>query len=303
MKAMRNVYKITYLLLCALEILVAFLIFLILRPIVGGQTAGIVFGILCVAAFPMGFVLLKGLLKNEKGKESATLHEAFRNEILKNGFTQSALDIANQAIREHTSGKKMNVMYLKDFAMYAADYFNQVKDYETAQKYVDVIDEKEIRSKSISFIDRGISLLLYLSVRMDTYSGLKEEKTARAIMDEAHSRFDSSEDEMFKILLDGIDYNYYAMQEDYAKAQTAADRLLAYTSDFAKQYSGKYFINADLRCRLGKREEAAEFMRNAWEQVKDQGEAVKQTYRLAMKRFGLPDETEEDGKNDSDADQ
>lgn len=285
---MRNVNSIVYFLLCVMEILVAFVIYMILRPILGGQTAMVVFIILCVLAFPMGFVLRKRLLVNEKGKASATLHEAFRNEIMTNGFTQSALEMANQAMREQTSGKKMNIVYLKDFAMYAADYFNQSENYETARQYIEALDPKEIRSKSISFIDRGLSILLYLGVCMDTYTGLKDEKKSREVFDEAHSRFGNKQEEMFRILLDGIDYDYAVMNGKYDDAQKIADRLLTYTSDFAQKLPSAYITNADLCNRLGKRDEAEAFMQKTWQVVKDQGAVMVQTYRRAMKRFGFP---------------
>ncbi|MBO7650271.1 MAG: hypothetical protein J6S79_05970 [Lachnospiraceae bacterium] len=286
---MRNVYVVTYFLLYIIEVLAAFVIFIILRHIVGDHTSLIIFGVLCVVAIPLAFVLLKRLLNSEKGKPSAMLHEAFRNEVMTNGFTQKALDMANQAMREHTSGKEMSIVYLKDFAMYSADYFNQTRQFDTARQYLEALDQKEIRSKSISFIDRGISHMLYLGVCVDTYAGLKDEKKAAEFRDEAHSRFGNKDDEMFKILLDGVDYDYYAMREEYDKAQAIADRLLTYTSDFSKRLPSKYYVNADLCMRLGKQEEAAGFMQKAWEIVKDQNAAMVQTYRLAMKRFGLTD--------------
>ena len=111
---MRNVYVVTYFLLYIIEVLAAFVIFIILRHIVGDHTSLIIFGVLCVVAIPLAFVLLKRLLNSEKGKPSAMLHEAFRNEVMTNGFTQKALDMANQAMREHTSGKEMSIVYLKD---------------------------------------------------------------------------------------------------------------------------------------------------------------------------------------------
>ena len=136
---------------------------------------------------------------------------------------------------------------------------------------------------------RGLSPMLYLGVCVDTYAGLKDEKKAAEFRDEAHSRFGNKDDEMFKILLDGVDYDYYTMREEYDKAQAIADRLLTYTSDFSKRLPSKYYVNADLCMRLGKQEEATGFMQKAWEIVKDQGAAMVQTYRLAMKRFGLTD--------------
>ena len=286
---MRNVYVITYFLLYIVEVLAAFVIFIILRHIVGDHTALIIFGILCVVALPLAYVLLKRLLNSEKGKPSAMLHEAFRNEVMTNGFTQKALDMANQAMREQTSGKKMSIVYLKDFAMYSADYFNETEQYDVARQYLEALDQKEVRSKSISFIDRGISHLLYLGVCMDTYTGLKDEKKAQEIWDEVHSRFGNREEEMFRILLDGIDFDYYMMHEEYDKAQTIADRILTYSSDFAKKLPAGYYINAGLCTKLGKQEEAAAFMQQAWEVVKDQNAAMIQTYRLAMKRFKLTD--------------
>ena len=286
---MRNVYVITYFLLYIVEVLAAFVVFIILRHIIGDKAALLVFGILCVVALPLAYVLLKRLLNSEKGKPEAMLHEAFRNEVMTNGFTQKALDMANQAMREHTSGQKMNIIYLKDFAMYAADYFNETEQYDTARQYLEALDQNEIRSKSISFIDRGISHLLYLSVCMDTYTELKDEKKAQEILDEVHSRFGNREEEMFKVLVDGIDFDYHVMREEYDKAQTIADRLLTYTSDFVQKLPARYYINAGLCVQLGKKEEAEAFMQKAWEVVKDQNAAMVQTHRLAMKRFKLED--------------
>lgn len=286
---MRNVFVFTYGILYALVVIVCLSIYRLLRPLVGGEF-GTVLVVVLILALPITYLLLRFGLFRERKKPESNLHEEFRNELLTNGYTEKSLGIAEQVINEVREGKKVNYVYLKDFVVFSADYRNQTGDYQKALELLNMLDPKDVHSRSIRFIDRGTSLLLYLNVRMDAVCSLCDEAAARGIKNEAHELFDKEKTDPFVTMLDMIDYDYHLMSKEYDEAMAVTDRMIANTSAFAKEYVGKYYASAEVRKKLGMDAEAEEYMRKAWEFVKDKNPAIQQTYHMTRTRLGMDEQ-------------
>ena len=286
---MRNVFVFTYGILYALVVIVCMAVYWLLKPVIGVEFGTALIAVL-VLALPLTYLLLRFELFRERNKPESNLHEEFRKELFTNGYTEKSLGIADQVINEVKAGKKVNYVYLKDFVVFTADYRNQIKDYQKALELLDLLDPKDVRSRSIRVIDRGMSMLLYLNVRMDTVCGLCDEAAARGIQNEAHELFDSVNTDPFASMLDVIDYEYHILHKEYDKALAISDRLMANTSEFGREYVGKYYYSAKVRKLLGREAEAEEYMRMAGEFVKDKSLAIQQTYHLMRTRLGMDEE-------------
>lgn len=286
---MRNVYLFTYGILYALVVIVCLAIYRLLKPLIGVEF-GTALIVVLVAALPLTYLILRFGLFRERNKPESSLHEQFRNELFTNGYNEKSLGIAEQVINDVKAGKKVNYVYLKDFVVFSADYRNQIKDYQKALELLNMLDPKDVRSKSIRVIDRGLSLLLYLNVRMDAVCGLCDEAAARGIKNEAHELFGKETGDPFASMLDVIDYDYHLMRKEYDEALAIADRMMANTSAFAKEYVGKYYVSAEVRKLLGRDGEAEEFMRKAGEFVKDKSPAIQQTYHMTRTRLGMDEQ-------------
>ena len=283
---MKNVFVFTYGILYALVVLVCLGIYWILRPLLGWEFGTVLIVVLALA-LPVTYLLLRFCLFRERNKPESNRHEEFRNELFTNGYTEKSLGIANQVINEVREGRKINYVYLKDFVVFLADYLNQTKDYQKALETLNLLNPKDVRDRSIRFIDRGTSFLLYLNVRMDTVCCLGDETAAQDIKKEAHEQFDKEKTDPFVTMLDMLDYDYHLMRKEYDEAMTVTERMMANTSAFSKEYVGKYYASAEVRKKLGKDAEAEEFMRMAWEFVKDKNPAIQQTYHMTRTRLGM----------------
>ncbi|MBO4668467.1 MAG: DUF4229 domain-containing protein [Lachnospiraceae bacterium] len=286
---MRNVFVYTFSILYALVVIVCLAVYWVFKSQISADF-GVVFVIIMVVALPITYLLLRGSLLRERNRPESKMHEEFRTEILTNGYTEKSLGLADQVISEVKSGKKVNYVYLKDFVMYSADYQNQLKNYDKALELLNLPDAKDVRDRSIRFIDRGISLLLYLNIRMDAVCGLRDAAEAQSIKNEAHEQFGNETADPYITMLEMIDFEYQLLQEQYDAAKETVGRMLANTSPFAKEYCGKYYAAAQLCMRLNKPEEAEEYMQKAWEQVKDKSAALQQTYHMARTRFGMDEQ-------------
>ncbi|MBR5348869.1 MAG: hypothetical protein IK125_06515 [Lachnospiraceae bacterium] len=289
---MKRVHVMVYGLLCLLVMLAGVLAYLIVR-FFDEKAAVTTLCVFCVLAFPAAYVLKKLLLKNEKNSSAGARYLEFRNEFLTNDYTDKAYAIAEQVIRDHSYGFKVSIAYLKDYVLFTADYFNQLEEYETAYRYLTVLEPKEIRSKSLQLLDKGASWLFYLGVRLTSLARMGRGNEARETWEEVHKRFGSRTDDMFRLMLDSIDFEYYLMLKDHEQMQKIAEQSLTYTSDYAKQNAAPYLINAELCIYDGKKEEAAAFMERVWEIVHNSSAPLVQSYHLQMKRFGLEEPTHE----------
>ena len=293
---MKRVHVLVYGLLCLLVMLAGVFLYLIVRYF-NDKAALTILCVFCVLSFPVAFVLKKVVLKQEKNSSAGSRYLEFRNEYLTNGYTEKAQAIAEQVIRDHSYGYKISIAYLKDYVMFTADYLNQIEDFENAYRYLTVLEPKEIRSKSLQLLDKGVSLLVYLGIRLTSLARMGRENEARETWEEAHKRFGSRTDDAFRLMLDSIDFEYYLMLKDHDQMEKIAARSLTYTSEFARQNAVPYMINAELCVLDGKKDEAAAFMERVWEVVKNSSAPVVQTYHLQMKRLGLEEPAHKEPKD------
>lgn len=285
---MRNVFFYTYMLLYAA---VAFfgIAALFIVKLFTGAAIGKPFLILLLADIPVAFVLLKALLGREKNKPEARLHDEMMREIRTNGVSEKSNEIADRAIREYKAGGKCDVVYLKDFALMPADYYNLHEDYAKAESYVKLLDGEEIKSGSLKFIDGGISLLSYYEVKTETLRGLGRREDAAEVLREAEAEFSKKNDTVTSMILDVIRYHCRMLFGEYDEASELAGRMLSYTGAFADLYVGKYYCNAELAAVTGDRDKAVSFMNTAFEKIVSKAPALREYHEAMRIKLGLSD--------------
>ena len=284
---MRNVYAYTYGLLYLIVLAFAVMLAIFIYQITG-ISLFVLIPIMMVLSALIAFVIFKIMLLREKKNPMAQLHSEYMKEFTTNGATEKLLSMADQAINEHINVKPVDIVYFKDFVVLPADHFNTIGDFERAKQYLQLIDEEEIRSKSIKFIDNGFSLLTYFIVNIYTLYNLKDQAGVKRIYDEAKGLFDKPDKKEFQtLILDSLEFYYLLSVYEYDKAKVVADRLMGYSGSFADNYLTKYTISAELYLLLGNREKAAEIMRACIEKANSTYPVLKSEFERFANRWGL----------------
>lgn len=249
---------------------------------------GIMAVICLILNFPLAYIILKICLKNESKSPYGKLNAEFMKEMRTNGYTDKNLAMAEQVIADLKAGADINFIYLKDFAIYTADYYNLNGDYAKASEYLSVVDEHAIAGKDIMFIDGGLTVLMYYMTKMETLRGLKDTNGALDLIGVSKAVLGNKKrTDMQNILLDHIEYHGWMTLGDLGKAGEAASRLLNYDSQFAKDLTSVYFINADYQICMGDRAKAMEYMDIARNIIETKTPALRFCYEGMMKKLGL----------------
>lgn len=284
---MKNVFVYTYGLLFLIVLAFAVMLGILIHQLTGASLL-ILIPVMVVLSALIALVIFKVLMSKEKRDPMAKLHQEYMNEFRVNGVSEKMLSMADQAINEHVNVKPIGITYFKDFVLLPADHFNMIGDFDRAMKYLQLIDEKEIRSKSIMFIDNGLSVLTYFTVKIYTLYSLKDCEGVKKIYDEAKNIFEKPDKKDFQaVILDSLEFYYLLSVCEYEKAKEVADRMLKYDNKFAEYYPTKYAINAELDLLLGEKEKAAEFMRTCLEKTEKIAPVLKPEYECLIKRWGL----------------
>ncbi len=284
---MKNVFLYTYGLLYLIVAVFAVMLAILIYQITG-ISLFILIPVALVISAPIAFIIFKILMLREKNDPMAKLHSEFMKELTTNGVTEKMLSMADQAINEHINVKPVDIVYFKDFVVLPADHFNMIGDFERAKQYLQLIDEDEIRSKSIKFIDNGFSLLTYFIVKIYTLYNLKDQAGVKRIYDEAKGLFEKPDKNEFQtMVLDCLEFYYMLSVYEYDKAKVVSDRLMSYRGSFADSLMTKYAVSAELYLLLGDREKATEIMRECIEKANSVNPVLKLEFERLVNRWGL----------------
>ncbi|MBR3247363.1 MAG: DUF4229 domain-containing protein [Clostridiales bacterium] len=252
----KKVYIKTYGLLYLCIVAIVFAVALFLWKIFRFNLL-IVTGIILLAAIPLSFVMLKILLANEKNKPLGKLYSEFRKEYFTNGYTEKYFELFDKAVTAYKNGKKIDLVYLKDFVLFTVDYYNATEQYDKALELIMLLDEEQLTKKSMIFIDYGMSAIAYYGCLMETYRGLRDREKAINMMERAKPVLDMDlKHEVLKMASDAVYYNYYMLIENYERAREFADKLMSYSSPEADRFFTRYYIEAEYLLHLGKPNEA-----------------------------------------------
>ena len=218
----------------------------------------IAIAIVLAAAVPVTAVMFAVMMNGEKHSKFGRLYMEFKQELVSNGYSERFLQITEEVVDAHRKGEKISKVYLKDFILYACDYYNLVGDYSKALSLISNLNEFDYTGKSDTFIDYGLSAMMYYSSLMDTYRGLNDKAGASGMIGRARPFLDKNyKFEVMNMGAEAIYYNYCMLIEDYERAGEYVKKLSSYTSDESKKYYVRYYIEAEYDMHLGRREEAA----------------------------------------------
>ena len=219
----------------------------------------IAIGIVLVAAVPVTYVMFKILMSREKNKPYSKVYSEFRKELFTNGYTEKFFELSDQAINAYKSGEKIDQVYLREFVLYAVDYYNATGKYDKSLELIRLLDENSFTAKSTIYMDHGMSALTYYGSLMEICRGLNDKGSAINLLERAKPIMDMNhKHEVFNMYVDNIYYTYYMLIENYERAGEYADKLASYTSPESAKFFTRYIVEAEYKLHQGKRQEAIE---------------------------------------------
>ena len=264
----------------------------LLLHLIFGVPLGIAFVIMLVAAVPVSLVLLGKLRKAEIDKPDAKLHAEYMEELRKKGYTPRSFELAEQAFEWKRNGTKIDFVYLKDFVIYTADYYNMVEQSEKALACLDLLSKEDVESKSIQFLDKGTTALLYYCVLMEACRGTHNPARAQETFADVQPYLSKTYSiPSLTLSAEIICYHYYMLFEDYDKAGQYVDKMMAL--NLPADIMSRHIARADYALVKGDRETAREAMKQAKKCIPDGAPVLREIYEFWMKRFSLTETDEE----------
>ena len=274
-------------LLYALVVLAGSLLVLLLHFIFGAPL-DLSFLILLLAAVPLSLVIFRVMMNRERSNPDSILHAEFMSELVTNGYTQKAFELAEQAFEKKRTGQKMNFVYFKDFAIYVADYYNLMQENEKALTYLDLVDKSEVLTNSTRIMDGGLTILTYYEVLMEAFRGTKAKTNAKLAFMEVRPYLDKKyPQDVLNIMADMIGYHYSMLMEDFEQAKQYVDRMMSYTSELAQSNMGRYLALADYCKQAGYEAQARDAMKLAHERMSPDQPVLEEIYGQWMERLGF----------------
>ncbi|MBO4922146.1 MAG: hypothetical protein J5372_09555 [Lachnospiraceae bacterium] len=250
---------------------------------------GVLILIIFVAAIPVAAGVLKLLFIREMAKPYAKLHKEFMDEIWTNGYTDKVRELGEQALAADDAGEKIEFTYLKEFCFYLSDYYNLMKQHDRVFSVMRHVDGHELVSRSVKFMDGGMSVLTYFGVLMEAARGLNSKESAANIMSDAAPYLEKKYNmDILSMMADVTYYNYYVTMGGYDEAKKYADKLMSYKSLGVDKFSSKYYAAAEIvMLTEGDKEKARAILDQGWS-VSDRDKAVvRQAFEEFYRSLGL----------------
>ena len=263
----------------------------LLIHLIFGVPFGILWIVMAVLALPASVYVLGKLRKAEIKKPDAKLHAEYMEEIRTKGYTPRFFELAEQAVSMKQTGGTFDFVYLKDFVIYTADYYNMVGQSDKALSYLNVLDRNEVMSKSIQFMDKGTTILLFYNVLMEAYRGTKDRAGAEQAWAEVQPYVTKTHAiPALNTSAQMIRYHYYMLTEDDERAKQVIDEIAADNSPQTQDIMTRYTIQADYALSKGDKEAARKAMTRAEQCCREGAPILREIYNGWMKRFGLTEE-------------
>ena len=231
--------------------------------------------IVLVSAIPVAFIIFRIMMNRQKKDPYGKLHFEMMLELFKNGYSEKFFEVCGKVLEAHKNGEKINVVYLKDFILYPADYYNINRQYDRALPYFAYLNENDFTGKSDTFIDQGMSALMYYGTLMETLRGLNDKAGATALIDRAKPILDRTfKNDVLAMASLNIYYNYYMLMGAYDRAGELVKQIISYESAPSKRYYSRYYVEAEYDLHLGKQQEAVEALKKMEPIIKGEGETL-----------------------------
>ncbi|MBQ6026066.1 MAG: hypothetical protein IJL20_10700 [Lachnospiraceae bacterium] len=279
--------KVIMLLYLIVVTVCAFILALLQRSI--SMNIGVLLLIIFIAAIPVAVGIFKIMIALEMKKPYAKLHKEFMDEIWTNGYTDKVRELGEQALAADDAGEKIEFTYLKEFCFYLSDYYNLMKQHDRVFSVMRHVDGQELVSRSVKFMDGGMSVLTYFGVLMEAARGLNSKETAANIMSDAAPYLEKKYNmDVLSMMADVTYYNYYVTMGGYDEAKKYADKLMSYKSLGVEKFSSKYYAAAEIvMLTEGDKEKARAILDQGWSMSDRDKAVVRQAFDEFYRRLGL----------------
>ena len=262
-----------------------------------GFSLGVTLAAVFIVAIPLTRVILYFLVKGEKNSKFGKLHTEFLQELVKNGYSDRFLAITEEAVAANRNGEKVGKVYLRDFVLYACDYYNLTGNHNKALQLLSNLNEFDYTGNSDTFIDQGSSAIMYYGALMDSYKGLNDKYMAATLIGRAKPVLSRNyKNDVLNMGVEAIYYNYCMLIEDYERAGEYVRKLASYTSELADKYFVRWFYEAEYNLHLGKRDEAVASLKKIEPLIEKGGDlkrAMEFCYNCYWDTLGLREQNQE----------
>ena len=283
-KVKLKTYGLVYLIVLIITAAIAFIAFRLIRfnflPVLG---------ILILADIPVAFIVFNILMFRQSKNPASRLHTEFMKELYENGYSGRFFEISDEGIKAYQDGTDKSSVYIRDFVLFRNDYYILEGQYETALSYISILDEKAYTGKDALFIDNGLSALMYYSSLIEIYRGLKDKENAIKMIERARPFLDMEQ----KVVAVGvllIYYNYYMTIGNIERAREYLQKAGTYTSKEADDVLTRYYCEADLAVREGRRQDAVNALKKIEKRIDKLGKCGPFLFQKYQERLGLTED-------------
>ena len=250
-----------------------------------------------IVAIPLTGIILYFLLQGEKNSKFGKLHTEFIQELIKNGYSERFLAISEEAVAANRNGEKVSKVYLRDFVLYACDYYSLTGNYNKSLQLLSNLNEFDYTGASDTFIDQGSSAIMYYSALMDAYRGLNDKYSGSTLVGRAAKFLNRNyKNEILNMGVEGFYYTYSMLIEDYETAGAYVQKLNSHTSALADKYFVRCYYEADYYAHFGRKDEAIAALKKMEPLIAKSGDlkrAMEFCYNCYWDTLGLREQNQE----------
>ena len=241
---------------------------------------GRIIGFLCPILKNIGFISLIALpisiiaaiitfsvmMKRQKNDPLDQLHSAMKREMRENGFTDKFFEINSQGIelfrQEYTNG---SIGYFLEMVVCGSLGYIYKEDYQKALQLINMVDNKALKSRDISFLDGGYSLILYFDSQLNVCYRLQDKGRAERVMEDARPYLEKfrGKNELINMGIDESYYFYYLINQDYDTAKKYAEAILKNPISVREKFVDGYLEMARIYRLTGDMDKESEYINEA----------------------------------------
>lgn len=190
-------------------------------------------GFISLLALPISIIAslitFKIMMNRQKKDPLAQLHLAMKQEMNENGFSDKFFQINNEGIelfrREYTNN---SIGYFLELVVFGSIGYIYKEDYQKALQLINMVDNNALKSRVISFLDGGYSLILYFDTQLNVCYRLQDRGRAERVMDDAKPYIEKfrGKNDLFNLGIDETYYFYYLINQDYDSSKKYAEAIL-----------------------------------------------------------------------------
>ena len=256
-KATRLAFAKTIGLIVIMFYVITWVLLLFISRVMGSTgSLGREIGIISLVALPISIVAaiitFNIMMAHERKNPLSILEVSAKKEMRENGFSDRFFQLTTEGIN----------LYRREPSDSAIGYFLQLvvggaigyiyrEDYQKALELINLIDNKALRSETVSFLDGGYSLILYFDTQINVCYRLQDRARVERVMEDAKPYLERfrGKNEMINLCIEETYYYYYLTLQDVDSAKKYAEAMLSNPLNVKERFPDGYMAMARI-CRL-----------------------------------------------------